>query len=190
MPSEDQLKAQMQAAIAKKKSEKKEEKEAKKPEPEKTNAAAKGDDKPAKKIMTAHPAIYQPMGRRAENVKPKKDDGPRVDSSEAELSRSFFGRSIRVAIHNKRVYFAIPDVLNTSSDFDRIDEYDTDEFDTKDDKSPIKHIRFPSPNGGHDILDAAQADDIIKIIKELEFNFPEPIEKWLGETTESLMILI
>lgn len=211
MPSEDQLKSQMQAAIAAKKQATTASR-SDEPEDAAQTSASNGSSKPSSKktptdpsstkkvtapaptkIKTAHPAIFQPSISSATPNQQKVIDPDPAVSSDAELTRSFFGRPIRVAIYEKQVYFAVNDVLNVSDDPDKHDRYEKLYSDTPNEnflKNTIQRMRFPSPNGGHDKLDAATAENLIKIIQKLELKFPEPIEKWLISITDSLIVLL
>jgi hypothetical protein len=188
MPTEAQLKAQMQAAIAKKKhTDVGAQRDAPSPKPTPTSQPAPS----IRKSDIPHPAIYQSM----QSNTPVADDKP-VDNSEyseAELIRTFFGRPIRVAINKKEVFFAVPDVLEMASTPEKQTKYSelVDDADTKKLITPlVKVIMFPSPNGGNERLDAAKGEALITIIEKLDLKFPGPIEKWLIETTNSLMVLI
>lgn len=177
MPTEDQLKSKIQAAIAKKKQ-------------AQSTSATPAAAATGPKVMTPHPAIFQPAVSAATPT--PSDAAPTNDAvaTDAELTRSFFGRPIRVGIYNKQVYFAIQDVLNMSNTTDYHQDYNHHYGDKKGAAAGILRMMFPSPNGGHDQLDAATADVIIDIIGTLKLSFPEPIEKWLNSTTESLKLVM
>jgi len=182
MTSEAKLKAQMKAAIAKKKQ----------------AAVMASDDNPPK----ASPKIAAPQDDSptepperevAPPVKPGKKNLIQAISSEADLIRTFFGRPIRIAVLQKEVYFAVPDVLEMADNLDKQTKYEELLSDPSVKKliTPlVKVILFPGPNSGNEPLDAAKVDDLNTIIHELELKFSGPIEKWLVETSDSLMILV
>ena len=188
MPDEAQLKAQMQAAIAKKKiSDVGVQRDA----PSATTTPTKQPKPEIKKSDVVHPAIYQSMQAVSPVVIDKAEDNS--EYSEAELIRTFFGQPIRVAINHKEVYYAVPDVLKMASTPDKQTKYGELVDDTANKKlitSLVRVIMFPSPSGGNEKLDAAKAEDLMTIIEKLDLKFPGPIEKWLAETSNSLMVLI
>jgi hypothetical protein len=194
MPSEAQLKAHMQAAIAKKK-------QAAKPAVVTNDLPAvppTTNHKPTHKSSPKKESVPPALSETAVNPeptlpKPKRKHSSGAEPSDAEWTRTFFGRPVRIAVLNKDIYFSVPDVLEMTNTLEKQTKY-TDLLNDPDTKKLIaplvRPILFPNPNSGNEGQDAATAADLITIITELKLEFPGTIEKWLMETSDSLKVLI
>ena len=203
MPSESQLKAQMKAAIAKKKLQKN----------SSAIVATKKDSSPVSEVSddksinndtstlvsksaqnTSTASVTNESVTDVPEFTPRRKK-PSDDSvaNEAEFVRNFFSRPIRVGVLKKQVYFCVPDVLETSNNPEKQLKY-SELIEVDDAKKIINPLVitmwFANLGGGNEKLDAAKANDLITIINELKISFPSPIEKWLTDTSNRLMTVL
>jgi hypothetical protein len=213
MPSEAQLKAQMQAAIAKKKQEAvaKDTKEEEKP------AATVEKEKAAETTSQDKPAETKKSPTKEEKVEPKSDrvvlqsaDTPNapIDNMADDASYNpspdpnapqrasdpdydphkitFYGISTRFTILDKKVYFAITDLLPLSKDPDWNNKFI--EFlnnpKTKNEAEKLTKILTFKDNSGSDKTHGATGMDLLTIFRDLKFTPPGPFGRWLIETTK------
>ena len=164
MPNEAQLKAQMQAAIAKKKKEQ--------------DVGAQRD---APSIEMA-PVVETPVVPIAI---PIVAESPPSDHMPIDLT--FYGHSIRFTTYHSEVYFAVMDLLPLSKVPDHVNRFIDFKNNpkTKATAEPlIKILTFPSSNGSEK-TEGATAINILTIFRELQFTAPGPMGRWLIESAEA-----
>lgn len=88
------------------------------------------------------------------------------------VKKTFFGKEIRIYYIGDQVYFSIDDILTTATPFlgKETIEY-TEEYETIR-QSIAKKI------GG---VEVADANSILRLIKEVQGEFPGPLSRWLKE---------
>jgi hypothetical protein len=212
MPSEAQLKAQMQAAIAKKKQEAvtkdaKEEKPAPTSEKEKA-AEATSQEKPVEtekspaKETKAQPktdkVVLQSADTPVAPIDTMADDSsqyPSPDPNAPQYSSdpdydphklTFYGIATRYTILDKKVYFAVTDLLPLSKDPEWNNKFI--EFlnnpKTKDEAEKVTKVLTFKDNSGSDKTHGATGIDLLTIFRTLKFIPPGPFGRWLIEVTK------
>ena len=182
MASELQLKEKMMAAIAKKKQESQ--------KSTSSTSATKADPKKITSPITPKTTATEPPPPAM--IQKKKNDEGAV-FSEVEWSRIYYGHPVKIAVFQKQIYYAVPDVLEISNSTDEQIKYDeliTNDQAKKTIASLARYIMFPSPNGGSVALYAATTDNMISIMHKFDFKQAEDVEKWLTDTTDLLMIVV
>lgn len=88
------------------------------------------------------------------------------------VKKTFFGKEIRIYYLGDQVYFSIDDILSTATPFlgKETIEY-TEEYETMR-QSIVKKIGD---------VEVADADSILRLIKEVQGEFPGPLSRWLKE---------
>ena len=195
MPSETQLKNMIKDAVAKKKQA---DAPQETPPASHTKEITETQEQPpkttprnSKKTTTLprHPAIYQSLTTTQNPIK-KQSVGI---ANEAEYNRTFSGRPIRVGVYQSQIYYCVPDVLEISSTAEKQIKYAELKKDSSSNKiiSPlVVDMWFFNVNGGSILLNAATAENLNEIIEKLHIPFPEPIDKWLTETSNNIATIL
>lgn len=195
MPSEAQLKSQMQAAIAKKKKE-----QEAKPEPKskpESGSKSKAEPTPTESPKSeSTPQPPKPATSPTVEIAPKTPASPALPNSSARVivgpeeipdSVTFFGQQVRILKHNKHIYFSIEDLLPLSKNPEYqnifIDYTNNPKTKTKADEM-IEILTFNNEDGS-DKTPGATAQNILTIMRDLEFNLPGPLGRWLNQIDQT-----
>jgi hypothetical protein len=171
MPSEDSFKAQIQAALAKKK----QQQAAVKPEPEKTP--------PPEPKVEVQP-VAPPPAIELVNAPPQASASEPTPVA-TPTTLVFAGQSIRFTTHQQQVYFAVTDVLplaRTAEWNNKFVEF-TNNPDSKKDAEDLTKILTFKDEDGSDKTHGATGENIIKIFHTLKLRAPGPLGRWLNEVS-------
>lgn len=104
---------------------------------------------------------------------PKKDLPSKDLPSTEPTALTFYGKTVRKFLCDGKAYFAIEDILSLGAPNDvSVDAISfTDNFDA------VKQEMMKTANG----LEVADAEGILRLIKEVIGVFPGPLERWLKE---------
>jgi hypothetical protein len=168
MPSEDSFKAQIQAALAKKK----QQQAAANPEPEKAPAS-----EPKIEINITPPV------EMANSSTPSIPNQPPPVATPHSLI--FGGRSIRFTIHQHQVFFAVNDLLPLAKDYewnDKLVEFMNNPKTKKEAEDLTTVLTFKNEDGS-DKTEGSTASNAIKIFHALGLRPPGPLGRWLNEVS-------
>lgn len=176
MPTEAQLKAQMQAAIAAKKKQAEQTKEESNPTSvlEPTPTPVTPPPPPSVKPSPIEPSSHP-------TTTSNSDSKPTISPTPHSLT--FYGHSIRLTIHRQEVYFSLEDILPLSNNHEaqmRYVEFKNQPSTREKAESLIKTIVFTNENGTEK-LDGAKATQVIEVMHALKLSSPGPMGRWLAE---------
>lgn len=172
MPSEDSIKAQIQAALAKKKQ------QAASSKSESVKAAAPEPKIEIKPISIPH---VEMANSSTPAVIPEPPPVPTA------TTLIFAGQSIRFTTHQHAVYFAVNDVLplaKTAEWTRKFVDFLNNPKTKKESEDLTKILTFKNEDGS-DKTQGATAGNVIKIFHALELHAPGPLGRWLNEVSET-----
>jgi hypothetical protein len=177
MPSEAQLKAQMQAAIAKKKQAEK------KPSPDKSVAPISPPPPPEKPpvVETANAPKAEPK----DTITPLPSP-PKSEPTSSPMTLTFYGQPIRLTTYRNDVFFAVPDLLALANNADSANiylEFRNQPSTRTKAETLVKTLPFSNADG-EEKIDAAKSADAIRLLQELKLSAPGPLSRWLDEITD------
>lgn len=178
MALESQLKAKMMAAIAKKKQE--------------TQQASSTSSAKSTHHTAISPSPTTPEPPPPPMIQRQKNDLGAV-FSEVEWTKYYYGNPIKVAVYQKQIYYAVPDIIAIAKYPEEIinfDQFTADDAVKKTIAAHSRYIIFPNPNGGSTPLPAATTDNLLTLLHQFDFPQTDNLEKWLTDTTAALKIIV
>lgn len=176
MPSEAQIKAQIQAALAKKKQ------AAAKPEPS-------TPPNPPAVPATPPPTAAKPAVEVSTTSTLDRRPTPPVTPLTPPSTPTFAGFPIRVTVDKHQVYFALADLFPLAKDHEWPNKF----LDFKNNPKTkaqaddlIKVLTFTNADGS-DKTEAATAANALVIMRALNLSVPGPLGRWLREISASIL---